>query len=599
MTDYSCVRKLSTKARGLYLLSLMENMQIPVFSSLKVTEAKLIEQALDTVEMRIISGSSLVSIRNKEMDQYEVLDFFARSLQNTISKHSVESFRVADVHNAKLCFLENSPFLKNIAASGFSDLLCECSQKVLKACMPAINILHTVWPEIYQDLLSSADIYVGIVGSSGEIGSGTTTDAPGIVFIAINNPPVLICEQIIHEGTHSQLNLAFEQNTETQETLDIFPACYSPFTSSIRSAKRVFHGVMSYGRVLEFYKKLDDRCFNNKWFSGLGEKEGREAIKNRINQISLRVTKGWQALCSAAKYDEVIMLENIYRSFIGSPPPSILNYSSLKEVKEILGPVQYAETLLAQHGAKVSRFGISISSKKALETISRMDVSCCFSTFAYLPKPDPDLGGFPNEFNSTCNILSATKDHSVLCYVASNTESLRNAWSQDKSNRAGSMFGIPECCQLAFEEKWSRAVDQYNGEMFSMLLSSSKPEDYNIIRIPWENNLPTMYRRSGLCWHFPCRLDCTETIKVVNKRVDFLFKRDESLAKALISKQRQSFIWIPGVGYGFLPQEPLKEINMEDIEWLNMAAFHKPPSGPVLDWAKNSCNRNFRIGLVS
>jgi len=168
----------------------------------------------------------------------------------------------------------------------------------------------------------------------------------------------------------------------------------------------------------------------------------------------------------------------------------------------------------------------------------RTGVAFSISNEAFVSKADPAICGFSNTFEGTESILFAERNSEVLCYVSSDPTKARATAELDRIDNAGDQFGIPRCCQMHFRKNWEK-IRKQGGDLFAPLVHSVAADA--TARINWQCNSAAMYFGGGLCWHFPCSPSCTETIALVNQRVEQLGSIDPDLTASLVEIQRQEF----------------------------------------------------------
>jgi hypothetical protein len=429
----------------------------------------------------------------------------------------------------------------------------------------ALTLLNKVWPSGSAFVLDVTELCIGLNGPRGQTHSFSNHNVPGLVAIAINNPPALVAEQLVHEAAHLHLALITEETGSISELFERLPACHSPFTRSVRTAERVFHGIVSYARVKRFWEiLLAADTVPDHWFDD--RQTRRLDMSNRLIEVSRRIVLAWEALTKCLDRDEVSALQSLFVSIVDEPPPGQLHFSSeTKPALAFLSPISQAELLLAAAGQKVSRISLRTRDADCQEALLRSGVIHCYSSSAFVNDHDHRIAGFSNTFLSSNHVLDAGDRHESLCYVAGNGVDARLAMELDNENAAGHTFAIPQCCEKAFQARWPNAKEQ-RGDLFSLLLRSAakKTKAFNI---PWQSNFGAMYFGGGLCWHFPCRLDCEETALMIDERLLKLAELSTELAVSLSDTQRRPFVWSHLHGYGLLPKGGGLETFLSDVDW--------------------------------
>jgi hypothetical protein len=439
----------------------------------------------------------------------------------------------------------------------------------------------------------TVDLCAGIEGPYGEIRAFSNADVPGLIVIGIRNPPVLLAEQTIHESTHVRLALRIDADQTLSRILEEMPACASPFTGSIRPAERVLHGVVSYGRVLRMWEAIQRHSLvDPTWFADTGDHG--TIIRRRVTELNERVVRGWSSLVAAATASEHHLLAQVCAEFVGSKPQSkVFEDRARQELLAQLKPVPRAEVILAAAGCKASRIGVRVHDDSFVQALLSSGIPACFARTAQRPRTTPQLARFSNLFTSElCPILDADQDHEALLYVASSGEKAREAFEHDQDDSAGALFGIPSCCEDFFRRSWSPAVVG-DGDLFAALLEKT-PLQGTGVRIPWGCNVAAMYFDAGLCWHFPCALNCPATVATVEARLRTLNALDPTLAGQLVALQRRAFLWSPAHGYGLLPEGALDAARVGDIRWSGSMPG-MPVERTVVSWLAENRAEEWRL----
>jgi hypothetical protein len=427
-------------------------------------------------------------------------------------------------------------------------------------------VIERLLPGEYELMRDAVDLCAGLEGPHGEIRAFSNPDIPGLIVIGICNPPILLAEQIVHESTHVRLALRVDTDETLSRMLNEMPACASPFTGSIRPAERMFHGVVSYGRVLRMWEALQTSPLDPSWFEEASDHH--RIVGRRITEVAERVSRGWLSLVAAATTSERIYLTQVYAELVGgSPTRGMPTESRGKEhLLARLKPPARAEVILATAGHKTSRITVQVRDEPIVEALLSSGIAMCFGRTAMRPRTTLQLAKFSNLFDGdVCPILDAGQGYEALLYVACDGERVREVFEHDQDDAAGSLFGIPACCQTFFRRSWTK-VRMEGGDLFATLLQEALSESEQV-RIPWGCNAAAMYFDGGLCWHFPCALDCRATQATVAARQRTLDALDPMLSGQLVAQQRRGFLWSRSHGYGLLPEGPLDIVQAGAIRW--------------------------------
>ena len=205
------------------------------------------------------------------------------------------------------------------------------------------------------------------------------------------------------------------------------------------------------------------------------------------------------------------------------------------------------------------------------------------------------MNEFANLFaGNACGLLDAGNGYEVQLYVAGESGKVREAFELDQDDAAGSLFDIPMCCQTFFGRLWKQIALQ-GGDLFATLLRRAPSKDGRLV-IPWSCNAAAMYFGGGLCWHFPCSLDCEATRVTIDARRRALLSIDSDLATRLVAIQNRAFLWSPETGYGLLPEGPIDEIQLDTILWSGSAPATSRAQG-VLSWLDEHRVEGWRLIL--
>ena len=456
--------------------------------------------------------------------------------------------------------------LEGVASPPAGTTLVEDPREVATAWLTARSVIERLLPGEYDLMRDAVDLCAGLEGPHGEIRAFSNPDIPGLIVIGICNPPILLAEQIVHESTHARLALRVDTDEMLSRMLKEMPACASPFTGSIRPAERVLHGVVSYGRVLRMWEALQTYPVDPGWFEEASDHP--RIVVRRVAEVAERVARGWSSLVAAATESELIYLTQVYTDIVGGSP--VQGMPTENRGREYLlarlKPPARAEVILATAGHKASRITVQVRDEPIVEALLSSGIAMCFGRTALRPRTTLQLAKFSNLFDGdVCTILDAGQGDEALLYVACNGAKVREVFEHDQDDAAGSLFGIPACCQTFFRRSWTK-VRAEGGDLFAALLQKALSESKQV-RIPWGCNAAAMYFDGGLCWHFPCALDCRATLATVAARQRTLDALDPTLSAQLVAQQHRAFLWSQSHGYGLLPEGSLDIVKAGAIRW--------------------------------
>lgn len=557
----------AARLRVLYILREAARLDPTAVRDILSVDASVAVRALDSLPVRLAASIGFLQLQIEKLIAEECIETVITRIRDVLAGNLNHYALNFSIYAGKFGIrsIGRCADLERIVGPGYASALVRDPDVVGHAIDSTIQLLEEIWPSAVEVIAAHVDLCAGLEGERGEIRSFSNEHVPGLVSLAVNNPVALLAEELIHEATHVQLGMRIEGDEFLSEALNAMPACYSPFTNSVRPAGRVLHGVVSYGRVLSFWKLLGafDR-FDPLWLDCKIDVDARAVVQRRINELSTRVNYGWNSLVSCASEDEIPIFQNLYEELLQDKPELAAPLKGIESICELLPPIPRAEFLIASQGRKASRFSVRIGTHAIPEAILATGMPCCYSARAFLPKHGQQLQRFSNTFASSCKVLDASPDHEVLCYVGSDRTLVRRAFDLDCDDAAEMCFEIPSCCNSFYRRTWE-SIRERGGDLFAFLLGDST--NGSTFTIPWQCNAAAMYAGGGICWHFPCSLDCPATIDIVEQRMAELLKLDPLLAECLVALQKQAFFWSPTGGYGFLPLASIHDASISDVRW--------------------------------
>lgn len=97
----------------------------------------------------------------------------------------------------------------------------------------------------------------------------------------------------------------------------------------------------------------------------------------------------------------------------------------------------------------------------------------------------------------------------------------------------GMLLGYPGCCVDKFIERWPEAVRKYDGDVAGPLVSASGRGPYD-----WRVNILSRYFGFELIQHFPCKFDCSNTIRLAKKYSVSLSQVEPNYVQTLSKKMK-------------------------------------------------------------
>lgn len=408
--------------------------------------------------------------------------------------------------------------------------------KVAATIEAGIAIVSACQSDALSGLISSIDIVNGIDGPEDEIVAYSNPAIPGFVAINVNAQPIIVGEMLIHEAAHSVTSALLALDPLHDRLFFNSVGVLSPFTDTARTPERVFHGIVSYACVREYWVRLAE------FDCGLR----KEVIDRRIDTLSSRVSLAIHLLADGVGRD--VAMKSIYHTLdrmgiesewlewrdVNSDLFTLNGYSRSAELK----PIQQAELLLAAHGHKVSRISSSMADLKNIGFAIAGQVPTVVSGSAFIQVDDEKLGGFSNV--AICSDFSAARSEDLVhLYVACDIELARQAACLDAQNCAGELFEIPKCCRNWFDAAWPKVVTNGGDAFAHMIRLQNRSHE---IYVSPECDASAMYRGGGLCWHFPCSPHCENTISLIKQRRLQLEKINPKLLKELELAKRDTIL---------------------------------------------------------
>lgn len=108
-----------------------------------------------------------------------------------------------------------------------------------------------------------------------------------------------------------------------------------------------------------------------------------------------------------------------------------------------------------------------------------------------------------------------------------NTEKFVEYIKNDNHRKMGKMLGYPDCCTEKFYNYFPDNTDNWTGTIISDYVVSGIPEKENICQQPFVMNRMLRYIQEVLIYHFPCSLNCSQSIDIGYQRYNQLKSVDE------------------------------------------------------------------------
>ena len=471
--------------------------------------------------------------------------FFSQCLinNNISSKDITQSFIMAPSQKSDKYFLSPSDIVGKIIEHKkykFQEKIMVTQEKWRQG----IALLHQLELDFLVELAESVDLIIGINGEWACIQAFSNPYFPGFMAFNVNAPPVILAEQQVHEATHIVLSAKLSVKGEYADLTNKSIAAFSPFTDSVRTLDRVIHGVISYASVLKLWEALSKNpSLLNDQGNCINE-DPIEIILDRISIVSNRIILAIQCIKDVLSEHEFSLFASLYSEFYDNFEDLLKNNISRTELLESAGysldisslnPIQQAELLFSQIGNKVSRISVPMSNIKHLGFALTGATHVVPSSWVVNPILDENLNGFSNVCLSESHVLDSTNSSEVHLYLGNKIEFVQEAARLDFIGKAGPILGIPNCCCDFFANNWESQLSN-GGDLFALLVRKNSHD--GIVKMPRELDFSAMYRGGGLCWHFPCSIDCQPSIEIIRRRREIL----KAINPALLIQLESSYV---------------------------------------------------------
>lgn len=417
---------------------------------------------------------------------------------------------------------------------------------------------------------------LGLNGSFGHIKAFSDARLPGFVAFGVHNPPGVISEQLLHESVHTLLWSYLQVNASAAETLYSLYGTYSTFVKRGRSAVRVLHGALSYGAVGSFWEAIRNAGLAGPALSTT-DSQGLLLVNRRIDKLRDRVAASLCALSNVCRQNEVAELASAMKLSwcLDSVPADLLCKRSFEAQLKVIrsagiDDISKAEILLAVSGEKQSRTVLPVDGLGFLEAFGCAGGMYMIGRQAVRSAADDQCAGFSNVSSSSHPLDCDETGLDAFVYFGEDLDAIAETARLDEINAAGSLLGIPDCCQEFFTSNWEEVRHQ-GGDLFSYLLSQQSPVSFGHA----ECNAAAMYIRKGLCWHFPCSLRCENTRSVSTRRARRLAEVDCVLGERLKGKAQGVLLWSHIDGYCFLEGADLDIVIPSSTMWFHGGNFYQ------------------------
>lgn len=555
------------------------------FTSLAIEQGNLAvnflceEMLTDEFEERIANNQNLDILSAKLSNK--------RRFNGELSKNDLEEWgtvlsKIKVSKSNNIVFLSSSDQdVQDIIGTELQFPLKEINSSQKQEFLNAIEYLNCIFD---KELINKSIRYVvGIDNIPGALNSCSTEDFPGLIAISINNDRDLLCEQIVHESTHCYFSQLLFHNQGIKSFFESLPSMVSPYTNTVRPLLRLMHGCLAYGNVSIFWSQISGHSDNKNRFQ-LTRKlylEGNRIIESILDETGKDY---WEQIKRS------VLLHKVNSSNVVANNSNMIDF---------LNPIEQAELTLALNGEKVSRISVTHSNSKSLYDYVSHYGSIVFGNDSYVPCSDVNINGFSNlPSDIVPHILNTNPEAEVFAYIGSDIKAVKTAFQLDMNNEAGSLLGIPECCQHFFKEHWDYVINEFQGD-FTSLYMNTKYKESKIIFGDWTSNYFSMFKGSGFTWHFPCSLKCEETQLHVIERSNRIKSINFELYSNLSALNKMPILWIETNGLYYSESEECELfVSFRDSSKLDLSQLGiKISNVENYESFKNHFNSDFKLVL--
>ena len=419
------------------------------------------------------------------------------------------------------------------------------AELVQNAWMLAEKTLQELGLSSLSNLFRAVDLVAGFHGVRGEIRALSNPCFPGFVAIGIDAPPLIITEQALHESMHVVVSARLAISDELAELLDERVGVLSPFTNSVRTIERVVHGILSYSVVGALWRAV--ACFSTPgYFLEISDRDHAQGVaERRVRTIEARLRLAMQCLLDGAGVEAcrrtAQLLEELTDLTISYLPSHTVNRRKIVVDAGYstglvgLSAIERAEVTAATSGAKASRISVSLVDIPRIGFALAACAPVAASSWAIRSVRDPRLNGFSNVSSDSKHILDAEPGSEVHLYLHPDATIARKAAMLDGKDEAGELFEIPNCCRDWYARAWPDTRTA-GGDLFATMVRRAATNGR--VTVASECDASAMYRGGGLCWHFPCSPNCTETVRISRNRRRLFEESDPNLLRELDRAKR-------------------------------------------------------------
>lgn len=234
-------------------------------------------------------------------------------------------------------------------------------------------------------------------------------------------------------------------------------------------------------------------------------------------------------------------------------------YEKYKTIKNL--PVPTIEALDLLFGSKPVLYGtLTVSNNSELKSVKNR-----FESLGLIIK-------FQGDFNSLDNVTENNNNEIRLNFALSEEETLATDFLQYESNNEhqtmGKLLGYPECCSKCFNNYFPDQNSEWTGKKIANYFIE-RLKNFKIYHF-YTNRLLRFSEYCSLLYHFPCELDCKESIEIAERRYNILNQVDSSKADKMKNNLSSVILFeIDKDADGFY-EEVTNVVYIPDYEYNNM-----------------------------
>ena len=377
-----------------------------------------------------------------------IIDYLESYIKEKPDKSLLKTLKFRNITNSDILILNDHPYLNEILGNELSGTLIENpNPNKLINTLTALNDLD--FGSNVKNLLNELYYLALAKNKYGTINSITCPNFPGFALISIDNPPVLILEQLIHESTHLNFDLNMISKDEFSDFTKMIPTVFSPIVDKPRPFEKFATGFFAYLNVFNFWNnisKIKSKEIKFKLFETNNLQKITDVIHARLEKLKAVINESFYLIERVITNDKLDKWSMIFRSMkildSSIVPIKRKNEMTIKPIEDtITNNIELAELLLGIKGEKVSRVCRSVLDSKTInEWAYRNEGVCYFSSFYIVSKPDKVLKGFSNTEAERISLNNHVKNEDLYFYVGRNSSEVIDCVHKDEIGKAEIIF---------------------------------------------------------------------------------------------------------------------------------------------------------------